>query len=123
MTRLVVLVVAFLCLTSPISTEAQAPGLPPRDANVRPQTGTARIRGRVVAMQTGQALRRAQVMLGGPIGRRAVTDAAGRFEFAGLPAGSFFVNVQKPGYVSLQYGQRRPQEPGTAVVVADGQTV
>src|SRR5687768_3688330 len=109
MTRFVALVIALLCLASPIPTDAQAPGLPPRDSNPRPHTGTSRIRGRVVAAQTGQPLGRAQVAVAGPAGQgRATTDAAGRYELAGLLAGTYFVNVQRPGYVGLQYGQRRP---------------
>jgi hypothetical protein len=64
MTRFAALLIALFCLAFPLVTDAQAPGLPPRDSNPRPQTGTGTIRGRVVAMQTGQGLRRAQVMLG-----------------------------------------------------------
>jgi hypothetical protein len=108
---------------------AQLPGMPPRDNNrAAPQTGTAKIRGRVVAAQTGQPLRRAQVTLSGtptsplPV-RRTTTDADGRYEFAELPAGSFGVTAIKTGYVNLQYGQRRPFEQGTPIAIADGQTI
>ena len=46
-------------------------------------------------------------------GRSGQTDEAGIFDFTGLPAGRYNVRVQKAGYVSLAYGQRRPLQPGT----------
>src|SRR5688572_20402724 len=106
---------------------APAPGLPrpilpPRDGAAAPQTGTGKIRGRVLA-QGGAPLRRAQLSLtmteGGPQFRRAaITDAEGRYEFVDLPAGRFTVTAIKTGYVTLQYGQRRPLETGTPVSLA-----
>ena len=107
-------------------TGAQTPGMPPRDNRGPTQTGSARIRGRVVAAQTGAPLRRAQVMLLGSASlmrRTATTDADGRYEFGDLPAGRYTVNVTKAGFVPLQYGQRRPQEPGTPITVSDGERV
>lgn len=105
---------------------AQNPVLPPRDTTRATQSTTARITGRIVAADTGQPLGRAQVVLSaaptfGPL--RALTDEQGRYEFAGLPAGSFSISASKTGYVNLQYGQRRPFEPGKPVTVAAGRTV
>jgi hypothetical protein len=105
---------------------AQAPGMPAARDNRGPQSGTARIRGRVVAAQTGMPIRRAQVTVMSPenqFRRAAATDSEGRFEFLELPAGRFSVTASKTGYVTLQYGQRRPLEPGTPVSVADGENV
>src|SRR6266545_7702520 len=47
------------------------------------KTGTSRLRGRIVATDTGSAVRRAQVRISGPeIGTKtALTDAQGRYEF------------------------------------------
>lgn len=108
---------------------AQAPGLPPRDSATRaPQTGTARLRGRVVASPSGTPLRRSQIALtsaepGQQLRRVTTTDGEGRYEFTDLPAGRFSINATKAGYVTLQFGQRRPFEAGTPVNVADGQAV
>ncbi len=89
------------------------------------KTGTARIRGRVVSAETGAGLRRAQVRLNGPeVGSRlALTDQNGRFAFEGLPAGHVNLFASKPGFVSIQYGQRRPFEGGTAIDLTAGQQV
>src|SRR5689334_7943785 len=53
----------------------------------QPKTGTGRLRGKVVAGDTGAAVRRAQVRISSPdIGMKtALTDAQGRYEFKDLP--------------------------------------
>ena len=87
------------------------------------KTGTATIRGRVVAMDTGQAIRRAQVRLtGAELGMKsALTDGNGRYEFKDVPAGRVNLSVSKGGFVNMQYGQTRPFEPGRPIEVSDGQ--
>ena len=108
-------------------TGAAAPGMPaPRDKQGAVQSGTASLRGRVVSAQTGMPLRRAQVTIIVPelqMRRVTTTDPEGRYEFRELPAGRFQVSAIKAGYVTLQYGQRRPFEAGTPVTVADGEMV
>ena len=55
--------------------------------------------------------------------RTVNTDAEGRFEVADLPAGRYFLMVGRNGYVSLQFGQQRPFEPGRPLVITDGQVI
>ena len=100
-------------------------GLPPRDPRATPK-GTGVVRGRVTASGSTAPLRRAQVMLIASelqLRRSTTTDAEGRYEFGELPAGRYSVNATKGGYVSLEYGQRRPYEPGTPIVLADGDSL
>ena len=110
-----------------LPTGAQRPGLPTRDTAQRPQTGTARIRGRIMAAAGNMPLRRVQITLtatDNPQLRRATTtDGDGRYELVELPAGRYQMTVTKAGYVTMQYGQRRPFEPGTPINVGDGETV
>lgn len=89
------------------------------------KTGTGRLRGRVVAADTGTAVRRAQVRVSGPdIGSKtALTDAQGRYEFRDLPAGRFSLSVSKAGFVAMQYGQKRPFETGKQIDLTDGQVM
>jgi protocatechuate 3,4-dioxygenase beta subunit len=102
------------------------PQMPPRD-NAQPvKPGTATIRGHVLAADTGQPLRKAQVRaIAGEMreNRLATTDADGKYEFKLLPAGRYNISASKGSYVGLQYGQQRPFEPGKPLEILDGQTV
>jgi carboxypeptidase family protein len=117
---------------------AQPPGPPPpgqppgprapaRDQRVPAQTGTAIVRGRVLAADTGRPLRRARITLTAPeLGgepRTASTGMDGRYEVTELPAGRFTIRVVRSGYLPLMYGQRRPLEQGKPLQVLDKQTV
>jgi hypothetical protein len=141
MTRWVVTWAIFAALAAPSPTLAQPgavglPGqggagagvarpLPPRDPRGAEPRGTSVLRGFVVAADTGSPIRRAQVRLSGQglSSRIATTDADGRFEIRELPAGRYTLSASKGGFVTLQYGQRRPSESGTPIEIADSQIV
>jgi protocatechuate 3,4-dioxygenase beta subunit len=103
-------------------------GTPARDPNGNPNTeapkGTGVIRGRVSAADSGKPVRRAQVRLGGinvRMAQVASTDGEGRYEFSTLPAGRYNLSVMKSGYVTLEFGQQRPFEPGKPLQLADAE--
>jgi hypothetical protein len=76
----------------------------------------------VVVDDAGAAVRRALVSLSGQtvdFSRSAVTDEGGRFRFDGIPRGQFLLRVEKPAYVTSQYGAKRPGRSGTAILVED----
>ena len=103
-----------------------APGLPVPRRDSPPKLGTARIRGRVVAADTGEPLRKAQVRaMSADLrdSRLATTDRSGFYEFSELPAGRYQLMASKGSFVQLQYGQTRPFEPGKPLEVVDGQTI
>jgi hypothetical protein len=110
-----------------IEIAAPGPGEMPMfmGPNRQPKTGTAILRGRVLASDTGAPIRRAQVRIMSPdIGAKtALTDAQGRFEFKELPASRFNMSVTKSGFVAMQYGQNRPFEPGRPIELADAQVM
>jgi len=84
----------------------------------------------VIAAETGTPLRRAQVRLigtnagaGPAYNQLANTDGEGRYEFTRLPAARYTLSVSRTGYVSLQFGQQRPFEPGKPLTLTDGQVM
>ncbi len=123
--RTVPVVVVMFLVSLSAAADAQ---LPPRDTTTRaaPVAGIGRIRGRVVAAPANTPLRRVQMVLqwsGDDSFRRVtLTDAQGRYEFTELPVGRFSLSAGTPGYVGLQYGQRRPNESGTPIQIREGET-
>ena len=99
---------------------AQAAQTPARDRPARPAGAPGgQIAGRVLAADN-TPLRRAVVRLTSPSlpAPRAVrSDISGGYAFTALPSGRFTVRASKPGYLGLEYGQRRPFEPGRRVDV------
>lgn len=125
------LLAVFLLLTASADVVAQAGAergqrparaLPAADA----PRGTAVMRGQIMAADNGSPIRRAQVRIASPDAREsrvATTDERGRFEIRDLPAGRYTMTASKGGFVTLQYGQRRPSESGTPIELGDGQTL
>jgi hypothetical protein len=102
-----------------------------RDAPAQSQAqagGTASIRGRVVRLDTGEPLSGVNVFLNGTSATgivrdlpTATTDSRGQYELKGLPAARYTLTASKGMFVSLQYGQRGPYDPGRSIEIADGQ--
>lgn len=97
--------------------------MPPRGRETK--TGTGRIKGRLVSADSGNPIRRAQIRLSGPdiMTKLSATDGDGRFEFKDLPAGRFMMSATKSGFVTVNYGQKRPFEPGKPIELGDGQAI
>ncbi len=55
--------------------------------------------------------------------RTTFTDQQGLYKFRDLPPGKFGLLAGRPGYLSLEYGQRRPYEGGTPIALNAGQVV
>jgi hypothetical protein len=104
------------------------PRMPPRATRPGedPQKGTSVLRGYVIAADTGNPIRRALVRASSQDGRSGgttQTDADGRFEIKELLGGRYTLMVSKAGYVSMSYGQRRPEQQGTVLEITDGTMV
>ena len=111
-----------------LTAVADAQVAPPRDAaplsQQKPAVGTAVVSGSVMMAGSTQPARKARVSLSGAElrgSRTAVTDDQGRFSFTALPAGRYNLSANKPGHVTVSYGQRRPGRPGTPIQLSDGQ--
>jgi hypothetical protein len=91
----------------------------------RPGNGTASIAGVVfVAGAAKQPARRVRVTLtdatGAIPGQTSTTDDSGAFVFRGIRPGRFELQAFKNGYLRSSYGALRPDRPGTAIVVKEG---
>ena len=91
---------AVALLACVVGLTAQTPGQ---------NTGTASIKGRVIAADTGSPVRRASVQLElKGLTWSATTDDDGRFVVPDLPAGRYTIRVTRPGFVTWLFGR----EPG-----------
>ena len=123
---LITLACTIVLFAGPNDSWAQStlPAPPARDTPVSQKSGTARLSGRIIALDTGRPIRRAIVSANSTElreGRSISTDAEGRWMLEELPAGRITLRVSKGGFVPLSYGQRRPFEPGKPIQLADGQ--
>ena len=110
---------AMVALIAPEIVFAQTPR--PRTQRVDPLT--ASIRGRITTADTGAPIRGAEVRLSmdGRFNRLVTSNGEGRYELRNLPAGAYKLVVSKTGFITLEFGQRRPFESASTITVAEGQ--
>ena len=114
------------CIVAILAAFLIQQGTSGRDAPQSVTVEGARLTGTLLS-DDGKPVYRAMVtILGsdGPALRASVTNAAGEFSIAGLPAGSFALWASKPGFVTSYYGSRRAgRGPAIPVALAGGQHV
>jgi hypothetical protein len=108
------------CLGLPETVFAQ----PSRSRTQRVDPLTASIRGRVTTADTGAPIRGAEVRLSmdGRFSRLVTTDGEGRYELRSLPAGTYKLIVSRTGFITLEFGQRRPFEAAATIGLNEGQS-
>lgn len=85
------------------------------------------VSGIVLSAATGQPLRDASIRLrkagvsSTPLS--AMTGPDGRFEIKNVEAARYYLFASKAGYVSMEYGQKGPDDPLRLLALAPGQTV
>ena len=117
------LIVPFMIVLAASALTAQQ--TPVRDnATPWPTTGTGVISGVVINDKTGQPVRRTVVTASATDSVRAavITDDTGTFTFKDLPPGRFYLNATRPGYVSVSYGARRANRPGSTINLTEGES-
>lgn len=80
----------------------------------RPTPDKFTLSGTVVDSATGESVPRALVEIYAPQRRTTFSDDNGRFQFEGVPRGSYAFTAQKPGYFSEQELSRSGVHPGEA---------
>jgi hypothetical protein len=96
---------------------------PPATARSAGPGGTAVIRGHVWRAD-GRPIARAAVQLVGAtnrLSRAQTTQRDGTFVFEALPGDSYRLSARKPGFIPIEFGQRRPVERGQRLPLAEGE--
>jgi hypothetical protein len=112
-----------LLLVASSQVFAQTPTM--HDARSEAREATCTVSGTVIRKPDDAPLKGATVWLGSDENREhtiATTTAAdGRFELRNVPAGHYTLTVHRNGYVDAQYGQKKPNDPGSTLTLRPGQ--
>ena len=126
MNKVIVTTVALLVVAA-AQAPAQTVRRPPRDVGGlgADRASTAAIGGRITAADSGMPLRRVEITATAAnnetFRRATITDDDGRYELTGLAAGEWRLTTMKSGFISQQFGQRRPFGPAPPIAVSEGQ--
>ncbi|HEY2460303.1 MAG TPA: carboxypeptidase regulatory-like domain-containing protein [Candidatus Acidoferrum sp.] len=92
-----------------------------------PKADECSISGLVVALAGSIPLKRARIVLRNLDAQdsslSSSSDANGHFELKGITPGRFRLSVLRTGYVTQQYGQRKPNDPGSILTLRPGQNL
>ena len=114
--------ILLLVLLIPSRVFAQTSGSPPV-----PKKEECSIAGMVVKLADSEPLRRARVILHSADDRTrnisTLTDAAGHFQLKGIEPGRYELNVNRVGFVTQIYGQKKPGDPGAVLTLRSGQAM
>jgi hypothetical protein len=114
---------AFLCAAE---LSAQTPSISPATKSSAVDD-TCTVSGMVVAKADGTPLKGATVHLWTDSERdrtiAAKSGADGRFLLKNVPAGNYHLRVSRNGYFEVEYGQKKPSDPGAILNLQPGQTI
>jgi hypothetical protein len=112
-----------ILLAFPLSAQSPARS----SANVTSKKDECSIAGMVVKLAASEPLRKVTVQLDSADDRtRSIftsTDAGGRFQLKRLDPGRYRLLVMRNGFVSQEYGQKTPGDPGSTLTLRPGQDI
>jgi Carboxypeptidase regulatory-like domain len=121
--RLLCLAVALLFATSVSAQSMTSSSSSAGSTEQQPCT----VSGMVVKLAGSEPLRKAKLTLRSADDRtRSVTIATnsdGSFTFKGIDAGRYQLKASRVGYVTAEYGQRKPNDPGAVLTLRPGQNL
>jgi len=107
-----------------IASAQTASGNPPV---IRPKTDECTISGIVVKLAGSEPLKTATVQLQSLQDLAhtisVMTDMGGRFELKGIDPGRYRLKVSRTGFVTQEYGQKTPNDPGAEIRLSPGQNL
>jgi protocatechuate 3,4-dioxygenase beta subunit len=109
----------------PAVASAQTPAVNP--PLTKPKADECTISGMVVKLAGSEPLKTATVQLQSLQDLAhtvsVVTDVGGRFELKGIDPGRYRLKVSRTGFVTQEYGQRTPNDPGSEIRLSPGQNL
>src|SRR6266478_6469586 len=116
---------SFLAFLLALPTAAQSPQR--SSSPSRPQQQLCSLSGMVVKLAGSEPLRSATVELQSLEDRThtvsVATDAGGRFQMKGIDPGRYRLKVIRNGFVTQEYGQKTPSDPGSDLRLSTGQNL
>jgi hypothetical protein len=107
------------------SLAAQAPTQ--KSSDIVKKEDQCTIAGTVVKLAGTEPLRKARITLRSQNDRTrsisTTTDSGGRFELKGIDPGSYKLTVSRVGFVTFEYGQRKPGDPGATLTLRPKQQI
>ncbi len=114
----------FSLFSTTIASAQTASGNPPV---IRPKTDECTISGIVVKLAGSEPLKTATVQLQSLQDLAhtisVMTDMGGRFELKGIDPGPYRLKVSRTGFVTQEYGQKTPNDPGAEIRLSPGQNL
>jgi len=116
--------VSIACFLLLICWQAAAQAPQPTDAQKTRNSEKCTVAGTVIRLDSSEPLKKAMVVLR-KLDRKetvlAITDAQGHFQFDSVEPGSYGLQVSHNGFLTLLYGQRKPDSPGANLTLSPGQ--
>src|SRR5437899_9306865 len=110
-----------LASVAPAQTASSSPSL------TRPRSEECAISGIVVKLAGSEPVKTATVQLQSlqdlAHTLSVVTDVGGRFELKGFEPGRYRLKVSRTGFVTQEYGQKTPNDPGAEIHLSPGQNL
>ena len=124
-TAIVAVILAFLATPDPPALAQGRPGGRPDPFGPTASRGNASIVGRVMTPDSNTPVRAAEVVATNTLGAQVSTktDENGAYRLERLSPGNWRLAASKGGYITWEFGQRRPFQPAPPVSLANGQTL
>lgn len=107
------------------ASNAQVPARNPVGERAKQETCT--VSGMVVKLAGSEPVKSASVRLRKADdqnqGYGTLTDAGGHFDLKGVEAGRYRLEVSRSGFVTQQFGQRTPDDPGALLTLSPGENL
>jgi Carboxypeptidase regulatory-like domain len=108
-------------------TIASAQTVSPNPPATKPKSEDCTISGIVVKLAGSEPLKSATVQLQSAQDlahtSSVATDVGGRFELKGIDPGRYRLKVSRAGFVTQEYGQKTPNDPGAEIRLSPGQNL